>query len=531
MNCIGNAICTRWRFLFSLLALSGILGANPDLTMVNLHVQPDFKTQTIEASCSQTWKTSGRDSFISLNLYPQLQILSIRLDNQPCNWKRDSVLIRVALEGRNAGFHTLTIVYQGKPIAAPNAPWDGGFVWSTDPDGKPWLTVACQDKGAALWWPAPESYSDHPDSAIISCTYPAKLFFKGNGRLLEDRMLNARQRYTSWRSSYPINTYNLSLNIADYGLIRDTLMRRDGSLLSLEYYPLKRNVALAAKQFQQVKPMIDCYERNFGPYPYQRDGFSIVEVPYAGMEHQGAIAYGNGYVNGYLGSDYSGIGLDFDFILIHESGHQWWGNSVTAANATDEWIHEAFCTYAEYVYVNCRYGTKIARDYINAKKRLVKNQAAILGNADSGIDMYTKGALMLYTLEQLIGQGVWQELLLEFSRNFAYTALDTRQLIQWFSEKSGRNLNGFFRQYLERPDIPVLEYQIVRSDSGNESDLIRYRVANAVDGFQLPVGLVSGQLPAGKLIATANWQEASIPSSGVVPDETASYFSAVYLKN
>lgn len=529
MFSIKNAICCRWRFLFYLCLLPALSGAVPDLSMMRMHVVPDFSKQTIRVACTQTWNTEAADTVIVLKLYPQLLIDSVLLNGTACQWQRDSMRIVVRLYSNHPQYNKLHIVYHGSPLPAPEPPWDGGFVWTTDPQGNQWLTVAVQDKGASVWWPAPDVFSDHPDSAVVSCTYPAKLFFKGNGKMINDRMIGEKLRYTAWKSSYPINTYNITLNIGNYAILRDTLIRRDGSLLELSYFPLKKNTAAAAKQFQQVKPMLDCYERYFGNYPYMQDGFSIVEVPYAGMEHQGAIAYGNGYENGYLGKDYSGIGLDFDFILIHESGHQWWGNSVTAATASDVWFQEAFCTYAEYIYVNCRYGEKTARDYINAKKRLVKNEAPILGKDDSGIDKYAKGALMLYTLEKLIGSGLWRDLVHEFAATFQYTPIETKHLIKWFSEKTGRNLEGFFRQYLERADIPVFEYQILPRIADDKPINIRYRVANAFPGFQLPVELYNGRIPAGTLVATGNWQETEIMSTAVRPDESASYFSAVNL--
>lgn len=531
MFSLKNAIYIRWRFLFFTIFLPALLSAKADLSMVNLHVKPDFKQKSIQVVCKQIWQTASDDSTINLLLYPQLAIDSLLLDGQRPKWVRNANHISILLDSRKAGQRHLRVVYHGKPLEAPNAPWDGGFVWAIDPDGKPWLTVACQDKGAALWWPAPEAYSDHPESAFVSCTYPANLFFKGNGQLVEDKKLKNKLRYTSWKSTYPINTYNLSLNIGDYGLIIDTLVRRNGTQLALAYYPLKRNIDAARRQFQQVKPMIDCYEQYFGPYPYERDGFSIVEVPYAGMEHQGAIAYGNGYKDGYLGADYSGIGLDFDFILIHESGHQWWGNAVTAAEQGDEWHQEAFCTYAEYTYVRCRYGAAKAVEYVNAKKRLVANEFPILSTDDSGIDMYSKGALMLYTLENLIGPGKWKDLLLELQENFRFKPLSTDELVRWMSVKTGRNLAGFFEQYLTRADIPVLEYKITQRSTANVPDVMHYRIANAVSGFQLPVSLVERGRPVGQIIATGFWQESPVSSFEVMPDENASYFSPVLLKN
>ena len=405
-----NVIFLGWRFFLALISLSSILNAKPDLAWVNLNVRPDFKKKIIFVKCLQKWKVDKSDTTLHFLFSSNLKVDTVFLNEKvvPWNHRDDSLFIKIKPTDKE---QTITFIYHGSPVVANNPPWDGGVIWKKSAGGRHWLTVAIQDKGAMVWWPAPARFDDRPDSAVVSCIYPGELFFKGNGRLIFDRKLSSGMRRTTWRVSYPINTYNITLNIGDYRHFSDTLVRKDGSKLSLDYYPLRKNLSAAKRQFQQVRPMLDCYEDFFGRYPFQNDGFSVVEVPYAGMEHQGAIAYGNKYQDGYLGEDYSGIRIDFDFILIHETGHEWWGNSVTGINPIDSWHQEAFCTYAEYVYVKCRFGNRIAREYINEKKRFVENEYPILDGNNTGTDRYNKGALMLFTLEQLIGPETMSELL------------------------------------------------------------------------------------------------------------------------
>jgi aminopeptidase N len=293
-------------------------------------------------------------------------------------------------------------------------------------------------------------------------------------------------------------------------------------VLEISYYPLRVNLDKAKKQFQQTIPMLKCFENAFGNYPCSRDGFSVVETAYAGMEHQGAIGYGNGYKDGYGGADYSGVGILFDFILIHETGHEWWGNSVTALNPEDFWMQEAFCTYSEMVYVDCVFGNQAALKYINAKKRLVDNINPILGKKDSGIDIYTKGALMLHTLSAFASnKEQWKAVLKDFAVSMQFQKVSTEMLVNWFSA----NLEGvspqFFYQYLTLAQPPILEYHVRKTESGF---VVKHRITNAIEGFEMPIFWNSIESPK-RIVSKGLWQEFSV--SGLeepTPDTTKTYF-------
>lgn len=271
----------------------------------------------------------------------------------------------------------------GNPIIAKLGLLYGGFVFTKDNEGNDWVAVACEGTGASLWWPCKDHLSDEPDSMDITCTYPNNLLFVGNGIMTQNNSNeSAHTRTTTWKVSYPINNYNVTLNIGKYKVIHDsyhsTKFNKD---LDLDYYVMPYNYDKAITQFKQVKPMLAIYEKYFlRSYPFWNDGYALVETPYLGMEHQSAIAYGNNYKTGYAGTDYSRIGLNFDYIIIHESGHEWWGNSISCKDIADLWIHEGFCTYTEALYVEGMYGKKKAQEYINAKKKSsIQNKAPIQG--------------------------------------------------------------------------------------------------------------------------------------------------------
>jgi aminopeptidase N len=501
-----------------LLLLPFSLLAQPDLKSVRFLLKPNFSEQSIDCEVDQLWQSQQGDSVITLLLYPNWNIEQLLVNNTAAHFNRkgDSLVVSI---GKNASQHRLHFHYSGKPQAAQNPPWDGGFIWRKDANNKDWLTLACQDNGAQLWWPTPAKYNDEPDTARITCTYPAHLFFKSNGRLVYDHKDKKNHLRTStWEVISPINPYNITLNIGDYVHLKEELTRTDGTQLKLNYYPLRYNKDKALAQFKQVKPMLRCFEKYFGNYPFTQDEYSVVETPYAGMEHQSAIAYGNGYVDGYNGSDYSGIGLPFDFILIHETGHEWWGNSVSASNKRDFWLQEAFCTYAEYVYVYERFGKAKAEAYIDGKKRLVSNKAPILSDGETGIDMYSKGALMLHTLQQFASSDEeWFRILKEFALEFRWKSITTEEVENWFSQKLPNVEPVFFEQYLSLASPPQLE--VIQRNG-----IISFRISNALQHFRLPLYWIAENGKRIRLDATANLQTISIQGASLKPDSSASYF-------
>ncbi len=370
-------------------------------------------------------------------------------------------------------------------IEAPRAPWDGGFDFKKDKNGNHWIGVAVQGTGASLWYPVKDSQTDEPDfGATIKVAVPNGLMNVSNGRFTGSEDLKNGYTRGDWEVKSPINNYDITLNVADYVHIHE---QHKG--LDLDYYVLRYNEQIARKHFEEVKPMMDCFQEKFGPYPFAQDGFKLVETPYLGMEHQSAVAYGNQYKKGYLGGDMSGtgIGLEFDYITIHESGHEWFGNSVTSKDIADMWIHEGFTTYSESVFVECRQGYEKAVAYLNGQKENIHNYEPIIGqygvnNSGSG-DMYPKGAWILHTLRHWIKDDVkWWAMLRKYSETYRHKIIDTPEVVAFFSRESQLNLNVFFDQYLKTTQIPELAF----SKSGKK---ISYRWKNVLPGFEMPVDI------------------------------------------
>ena len=397
--------------------------------------------------------------------------------------------VKVGTEG------SILIQYHGKPIRAKRAPWDGGFVWTHDKNGKFWMGIACEGLGASSWWPCKDHLSDEPDKGIrITCTVPKGLKCVANGQYQGMKEETDGTTFT-YLVTYPINNYNVTLNVGDYVHFEEAYQAQDGAKLNLNYDVLSYNLPKAQEQFKEVKPMLHCYEQYLGKYPFWRDGYRLVETPYLGMEHQSAIAYGNHYRTGYDGTDYSRIGLRFDYIIIHESGHEWWGNSVTAKDIADMWIHEGFCTYTEAIYVECMHGRDTSLRYINAKKARVGNLAPIQGpygvNEEGNGDMYNKGALMLNTLRSVVNNDKhWWQIIKGLSDTaFQYKTTDAEEIISYFNKKSGMNLSPIFHQYLQHTAIPRFIYTL-KPVKGKKYELIYFWLTDVKD-FAMPVQITT----------------------------------------
>lgn len=514
------------RSCFTLLSLllGGLLNAiiaQNHLQKLDIEITPDFEHQTIQVNNKQFWILNQTTDTLKLKFYPDFEITLLKVNRNFSEYKYSKTDSLLLIPSKKLSTLSLELSYIGKPKNTDQAPWESGFVWAKSHGEVDWLTLACQNEGSALWWPSPIIYSDKPDTTLITCIYDENLFFKGNGRLLKDSIFNDKRR-TTWETTYPINTYNITLNIGDYSHWSDTMISISGKPLSLDFYPLKHNLEASKIQFEQVKPMIDCYESAFGPYPYINDGYSVVETPYAGMEHQSSIAYGNGYTNGYNGKDYSGLGLDFDFILIHESGHEWWGNSISGLNKKDFWLQEAFCTYAELIYVDCRYGFDTAEKYLNLKKRLIENEGAILSDDDSGSDMYMKGALMINTLSNFVdSKEKWRSILKDFYSEFELSSVDSKTLFNWFSDNIKKCSPEFFIQYLSLASPPILEFN---SLTKGDSSLITLRVLNGLDNFTMPLFLRNDDLKEIKIWVDKDLKTIELPGKNYSIDESKSYF-------
>ena len=472
-----------------------------DVYYYDLNVTIDDKNKELTNSYNDFYITSLEDfDNIQIDLFSNLEINSIVFNEINLNFKRkfNAVFIdfpEIIKKGENVKFR---VNYDGKPRKAVNPPWDGGFSWDYDKNNNPWIGVSCQGLGASSWWPCKDHQSDEPDSMRITCTVRSPLKVVSNGKLISnksgyDLKLKSKVNTSSWFVSYPINNYNVTLCAADYAHFSDYYLSKSDTLF-LDYYVLTYNETIAKEHFKQVKPMLECFEEYFGQYPFINDGFSLVETPYLGMEHQSAIAYGNNYLPGYNGNKNFIAGLDFDYIIVHETGHEWWGNSITTNDIADMWIHEGFCTYSEVIYVECMYGYETMLEYVNNQKRFVRNDKPIVGpynvNKKGSNDMYQKGSLMLHTLRNLINDDeLWFSILKGISIDFKYKVLDGKDIIEYINRKVDFNLSLFFNQYLFNSKIPIFEYKIQKE--GREYVLL-YRW-NAIKDFDMKLLINDGE--------------------------------------
>jgi aminopeptidase N len=351
-----------------------------DLTYYHLDVKVDTLTKSIVGSNEIKFTVVEDFDRMQVDLFENIKIERIVFeDGVLLPYEREYNAVFITYPGilRKNSLHEVTVYYSGQPIVAKRPPWQGGFTWTNDKNGNPWIAVTCQGSGASLWWPNKDHQGGEPDSMMISVTIPRGLMDVSNGRLRNKTELSDGWTRYDWFVSYPMNNYNVTLNIGKYAHFSD-LFTNDNTL-TLDYYVMPYNLDRAKEQFDQVKSVMECFEKSFGEYPFRNDGYKLVESPHLGMEHQSAVAYGNNYLQGYNGTASSEVGLLFDFIIVHETSHEWWGNSVTSTDIADMWIHESFGAYAEAVYVECMYGYEDALKYINGKKPDVSNTRSIIG--------------------------------------------------------------------------------------------------------------------------------------------------------
>lgn len=494
-------------------SLRGSLNANRswfDVTYYNLDIEVIPLSKRIAGFNDIYFKVLKPSNKMQLDLFENLEIEKILIQEQECKYVRDGNTFLIDLPNplKIGATYSLRVYYSGIPIEAKKAPWDGGFVWSKDAKGNDWIGVACEGLGASAWWPNKDHLSDEPDSMHVSCTVPNPLQFIGNGKLVNETKVGEERTKYTWKISYPINNYNVTLNIGDYAHFHETV-ENGGQVLDLDYYVMKENFDLARKQFQQVKPMLKAYEQYLGPYPFPKDGFALVETPYLGMEHQGAIAYGNKYKPGYSGNRHFINGLDFDYIIIHESGHEWWGNHVGCSDIADLWIHEGFCTYTEAIYVEAMYDKKTAIDYINNSKKSVDNKHKILGdygvNMEGDGDMYAKGSLMLNTLRSVINNDeLWWSIIKGMQERFAMQTITSKDVFNYFNERTGKDLSPIFEQYLAYPEIPVFEYKLIKGKKKKYS--MEYRWKAKSKNFNMPFEYSIGDDKNVRINPSLEWQ-------------------------
>ncbi len=512
-----------------------------DVASYNIYVAPDYKTKTLKGWNEIAFyiNSDGRNRKMQIDLQEPMMIDSIIFNNKKVKgFKRNGniylvdfgnykfMAARTLVKKEKAiPQHTIKVYFHGKPREAVHPPWDGGWIWEKDNKGRPWMTVACQGLGASVWYPCKDHQSDEPDlGATVQVLVPDTLVAVANGRLIgkEDRH-NGSMVYT-WQVKNPINNYDIVPYIGKYVNFTDTL-RGEKGILDLSYWVLDYNQEKAKSQFgRDVKRMLRAFEYWLGPYPFYEDSYKLVESSHLGMEHQSATAYGNHYVDGYYiggsrGMDLSGSGwgLKWDYIIIHESGHEWFGNSITTNDIADMWVHEGITMYSEALFIEYFYGKKAADEYVQGIRNNIANDKPLIGpygvNQEGSGDMYNKGANMMHTIRQVINDdSAFRRVLRGLSKEFYHKTVDSKDVETYCSRESGKDLSAIFDQYLRTTKIPVLEYK----SGGNQ---LLYRWNNTVPGFQMPVRLTDGSW----LYPTSEWKNADPKtewkSSGLMVDK------------
>ncbi len=483
---------------------------NNDLVSYDLDVRVDPEERFVAGVNAIRFRMTEDGHRIQLDLFENMSVDSILQDGVALSWTREANAVFVDFPEtlREGNEYTVDFHYSGHPRESGRF---GGFAFREDSLGNPWIITACQNIGASLWWPNKDQQPDEPDSMTMAVTVPSELTDASNGRLVSVEDLgDGTTRYT-WKIHYPINNYSVSVNVGKYTHFADTL-----GDLSLDFYALPYHLEEARSQFAQAKSMLQCFQDRIGPYPFPLDGYKLIEVPYSGMEHQSAVAYGNLFRNGYLGRDWTGVGISprFDFIIVHESAHEWFGNSVTANDVSDAWIHEGFGTYLEGVYVECMWGYDDAQVYLNGYQAKVANREPIIG--PTGVnhwptqDQYFKGALFLNTLRHVVDDDeVWWTLMQDYTSRFKYQGIWTQDVINFFNARLGKDLRPLFQQYLYYPDLPVLELR-------TEGDAMAFRWRADVPDFDMAVKIRSGG-GIHTVYPTTTWR--SEPLDGLSPED------------
>jgi aminopeptidase N len=491
-----------------------------NVTYYDISIKPDLTARQIQGTTIIAFTATAEGQRMQIDLQEPLTVDSITVEvtsfkdgmmvigDRAVDHSREKNVIWVDLpEKMRAGeATTLRIHYHGTPRAARNAPWDGGWVWTQDRSGAPWASVACQGLGASVWFPCKDHQGDEPeDGASLHITVPDTLVGVGNGRLKDQTRNRDGTSTWNWQVKSPINSYNIIPYIGKYTMFEENFAGAEGEL-DLQYWILKEDEAKAREHFKQVPGMMKCFEEYLGPFPWYNDGFKLVQAPYLGMEHQSAIAYGNDFKMGYRGMDlsHSGYGNRFDYIIVHETGHEWFGNSITTADIADMWIHEGFTVYTEVAYVECMFGKDAANQYALGMRGNIVNDRPVIGphgvNEEGSGDMYYKGAAVIHMVRAIMNddEKFWG-MIRDLGTTFKHSIVTSEQIEDHMDQGVDQDLNVFFDQYLRTTRVPVLEWKI-------EKKRLSYRWAGSLPGFQMPVDVQLGNDRI-RLEPTGEWQK------------------------
>ena len=477
----------------------------------DITVKPDFETKTITGLNVIQYADSG-NNLLQIDLQEPMVIDSIIQNQNPLPFTREKNVYWVKTNLKNTNSETkaiekeLVVYFHGKPRVAVNPPWDGGWIWKKDKADNPWISVACQGLGASCWYPCKDVQSDEPEhGALLRIIVPDSLTGIGNGRLLSRTTLQNGFTQYNWEVKNPINNYNIVPYIGKYSNFSETYNGEKGKL-DMDYWVLDYNLDKAKVWFKDARRMMEAFEYWFGPYPFYEDGYKLVEAPHLGMEHQSAVAYGNQYKTGYLGRDLSGSGwgLKWDFIIVHESGHEWFANNITTNDIADMWVHEGFTNYSETLFTEYYYGKKAAEDYISGLRKDIKNDKPIIGfygvNDEGSGDMYNKGGNMIHTIRQIIGDdNKFRAILRGLNSSFYHKTVNSEDIENYISREAGIDFSSLFNQYLRTTQIPTIEYYF-------EKKKLYYRWKDAVENLYLPVEVNVDEKKTFKIIPSNEWK-------------------------
>lgn len=484
-----------------------------DVTYYDLKVAVDPSEKTIEGSNTISYKVLDANEIMQIDLQVPMKIDKIVQDGKEIAYTSEgnAHFLKLQKIQQIGNEEKITIFFSGKPIIARRPPWDGGFTWTKDSNGKDFIATSNQGIGSSVWWPLKDHPSEEPDNGItISVTIPKDLMNVSNGKLKEV-IENENTKTWVWQVVNPINAYGVNINIGDYVHWSEKYEGEKG-LLDMDYYVLRENETKAKEQFKQAPMMMKAFEHWFGPYPFYEDGYKLVEAPYLGMEHQSSVTYGNKFENGYLGRDLSGTGwgLKFDFIIIHESGHEWFANNLTNKDVADMWLHEGFTNYSENLYLDYYFGKNASSEYVIGIRKNILNDRPIIGqynvNNPGSSDKYYKGANIAHTIRQLIeNDEKWRQILRGLNKDFYHQTVSSKQVEDYISKKSGIDLTEFFDQYLRTTMIPKVEYSL---DGKN----LKFRYVDIIENFDMPmIAIINGNEEW--IYPTSTWKTKTLSSA------------------
>ena len=490
-----------------------------DLKHYDLHVDVDIENRTIQGSNLVSYKVLSEHNRMQIDLQYPMKIDKALQDGEELEVHREgnAHFIQLLKDQKVGSEEKLLIEFSGKPRKAIRAPWDGGFSWREDENGKPFVATSNQGLGASVWWPCKDHPYDEPeDGQLLSITVPKELVAVGNGRLVNTKKMGSKKTY-SWKVVNPINNYGININIGDYVNISSSYQGSKGEL-DVDFWVLKDHEEMAKEHFKDAYRTLEALEHWFGPYPFYEDSYKLVEVPYLGMEHQSSVTYGNKFMKGYLGTDLSetGWGLKWDFIIVHETGHEWFANNLTYSDAADMWVHEGFTSYSESLFTEYFYGKEAGATYSRGLRKRIQNLKPVIGdyhvNKEGSGDMYYKGHNMLHTIRQIINDDeLWRSILIGLNKDFYHQTVSSAQIEAYIIEKCGIDLTKIFDQYLRDIRIPVLEYYL-------KENKLHYRWTNVVEGFNMPIKAKVGN-EAVWLTPSASFTSIEVKSPNVAFDD------------